>query len=334
MNEDAVRVSRIDWLAAIPSLRLFEAIRLAVSLRVALPVLLLMCLSWLGTDVFSWKSTAPDSADSGRSVLNVSDFELPDYLDTMNRSLTLIATGTWSQFLAGTYLLAITMLLLGFCGIAVMRCVGSRFCTGTGCGLLATVQFSLQHWMSVLLSSLLSWILLGLLCIVYWFLRSIGDATHVGVTAIASLFYIVGCVVLGMGWLLSLAAIAIDRCDGAEALSRGISYVLARWLRVVVYAMVFFLLMTICDEVVSWVSDNAYILTTTMIKPGDPLLAEKWNSDAWTVLHQFGEMVRLSIFLCEIAIAYVLLRNIEDGVSLREIDGGGNIEAASPEAGN
>ncbi|MDA1231103.1 MAG: hypothetical protein O2856_10035 [Planctomycetota bacterium] len=334
MNEDGVRVSRIDWLVAIPSLRLFEAIRLAVSPRVTLPVLLLMCLLWLATDLFRWKTTVLDSTNSVRSVLNVSGFKLPDSLDTMNRSLTLIATGTWSQFFVAVYLLATTMLIQGFCGIAAMRCAGSRFCTGTGCGLAATVRFSLQRWKSVLLSSLLSWTLLGLLCIVYWILRSIGDATHVGVTAIASLLYIVGCVVLGIGWLLSLAAIAIDRCDGAEALSRGISYVLSRWLRVGVYALVFFLLMTICDSVLSWVSDNAYILTTTMKKPDDPLIAIESNSNAWTVLRQFAEMVKLSIFVCKIAITYVLLRNVEDGVSLWEIDGGANFQEVSPAGGN
>ncbi len=31
---------------------------------------------------------------------------------------------------------------------------------------------------------------------------------------------------------------------------------------------------------------------------------------------------RISLLLCEIAIAYVLMRNVEDGVSLREMDGG------------
>lgn len=45
MNDDGVRVTRIDWPTAIPSLRLLEAIRLAVSLRIFVPVLLLMFLA-------------------------------------------------------------------------------------------------------------------------------------------------------------------------------------------------------------------------------------------------------------------------------------------------
>jgi hypothetical protein len=138
----------------------------------------------------------------------------------------------------------------------------------------------------------------------------------------ASLMYVVGCVVLGIGWLLSLAAIAIDRCDGAEALSRGISYVLSRWLRIVVYAIVLCLTLMVCDLAVRWLAEHAYTLASYRQRNTDPLIPDEFRITFWSTLDSFCEMIRLNIFLCEIAIAYVLLRNVEDGVSLREIDGG------------
>ena len=51
-------------------------------------------------------------------------------------------------------------------------------------------------------------------------------------------------------------------------------------------------------------------------------MRDEFRISVLTTLDRFAELIRLSIFICEIAIAYVLLRNVEDGVSLREIDGG------------
>ena len=247
---------------------------------------------------------------------------MPEYLATINEPLSLIATGSAWQFTVGVRALGLWMLILGFCGIAAIRSAGCRFCTGTGSGVIASVRFSLQSWKAILISALLSWILLGLLCVVFRTLFWTGARTHIGITAVASLMYIAGCMVLGISWLLSLAAIAIDRCDGAEALSRGICYVLSRWLRVVAYAIVFCLLMTICDLAVSWFTDNAHLLASaTREKPGH-FIPDEFRTALWKSLHLFSEMIRLSVFLCAIAIGYVLLRHVEDGVSLREIDGG------------
>lgn len=135
--------------------------------------------------------------------------------------------------------------------------------------------------------------------------------TFDSITSLASLLYIVGCLVLGSGWLLSLAAIAIDRCDGAEGLSRGISYVLSRWQRVVIYTITGFVLIAICNIVFWWLASVAI-----------PLTAAAGAQSNASLFKNFAEILRLSVFFCEIAIAYVLLRNVEDGVSLREMDSG------------
>jgi len=322
MNDDGVRVTRMDWLAAIPSLRLLEAIPMAISLRVFVPVLLLMLLAW-GTTEFPGKDfNELRSSHPVRSHVELSDRELPEYLDVINTSLIRVATGTPSQSALGVVTLGWWMLMLGFCGVAAIRSAGCRFCTGTGCGLSACTRLALESWKSIFVSTLLSGILLGLLCVAFRILHWAGTKTHISITAAALLMYIVGCLVLGIGWLLSIAAIAIDRCDGAEALSRGINYVLSRWLRVVVYATVCCLIMAICNLATEWLSDQARALSSSVNWNPDPVLHSQFRISLRSTQDSFGEFIRLSIFLCEIAIAYVLLRNVEDGVSLREIDGG------------
>ena len=322
MNVDGVRVTRIDWLAAIPSLRLVEAIPIAISLRIFVPVLLLMLFTWGTTRLLDEKFTHVRGTNPGRGLLNVSDFELPEYLNMINESLSIVATGSALQAAAGAVTLSLWTLMLGFCGVAAIRSAGCRFCTGMGGGLISSVRFSLQSWKAILISALLSWVLLGLLCAAFWILYQVGTTTHEGISGMASLMYVVGCVVLGIAWLLSLAAISIDRCDGAEALSRGISYVLSRWLRVFVYVTLYCLIMVIFNLVAQWLAEQAHALASSADRNPDPLTREAFRSSVWSTLERLVELIRLSIFMCEIAIVYVLLRNVEDGVSLREIDGG------------
>ena len=320
MNDDGVRVTRIDWPTAIPSLRVLEAIRLAVSLRIFVPVLLLMFLAAGANERLGEKSIEMRAWDSARGLRNVSDFELPDCLNMICDFLTRVATG--STPLTAAAALGFWMLLLGFCGVAAIRSAGCRFCTGSRIGLTAALQLSLHSWKAIFVSASLTWILLGLLCVAFRIGSRIGIWTHISMNAMAALLYLVGCIVLGIGWLLSLAAIAIDLCDGAEALSRGISYVLSQWLRVVLYATALCLTMMVCDLAIHRLTDQACVLATSWHGNPDPLMREEFRTAVGRTLDKFAEMICLSICLCEIAIVYVLLRNVEDGVSLREIDGG------------
>jgi len=311
MNEDGVRVIRIDWLTAVPSLRLCEAVRFAISLHAMLPATLLMW--WAGNPLcqrlMAWNFT--QDLVIRKESINGADPQLSRLLQTLNFKVQLIATGTSLEVLRSFISLAFCMLLFSFCAIPVMRSAGSRFCSGGGNNLLACVKLSLQSWKAILVSSLLSCLLLCFLCVAFRTTRWIGDVTFSGLTLLAALIYVAGVFVLGFGWLLSLAAIAIDRCDGAEALSRGISYVLSRWPRVIIYAFVGYALITVCQTVFRWLARLAHLTI--------------WLADDTSSLNAysgFDEVIRMSIFFCEIAIAYVLLRNVEDGVSLREIDGG------------
>ncbi len=313
MNEDGVRVTRIDWLTAVPSLRLCEAVRCAVSPRALFPAALFAYLFCCSASPFRpWFASRFETDSSGSLTgLSRSVFEMPHFLFSFTANVRLFGSGQLPKSFESFISLAAIMLVFGFCAIPVMRFVGCRICSASSCGLLAGVKLSLQSWKAILTSSILGLMLLTLLCFTFRASRWIGGITFESITSLTVLLYIAGCLVLSSGWLLSLAAIAIDRCDGAEALSRGISYVLSRWQRVVIYTVAGFVLIEICNAVFWWLALIASPLSTVA---GTNPNAELFK--------QFAEVLRISMFFCEIAIAYVLLRNVEDGVSLREIDGG------------
>ena len=325
MNEDGVRVTQIDWRNVIPSLRLLDAISLAASPRVLVPACLLLIGSWLSDWLLADRLAGMYQSDRVRPLISVSSMEFPDFFATINQSLTALAAGSWSQSLSGFVVLAWWMLLLGCFGVAAMRSAGCNFCSGSGSGIVASTRHAARMSKSILLSTLLSWILLAIPCSAFRFLCWTGAMSHAGIIAFGAMLYLLCCVVLGLGWLLSLAAIAVDGCAGAEALSRGICYVLSRWLRIVVYALILSVILIACDLAVSWFSDTASALASRATgSQGDE---HAFRESVWGTLRFFSEIIRLSVCWSGIVVAYVLLRNVEDGVSLREIDGGAKVVA-------
>ncbi len=316
MNEDGVRVTRIDWLTAIPSLRLCDAVRCAVSPRALIPAALFVSL-YLGTaSLFRPSSELPSETNPAGSPsgLRQSMFEMHRLPDSLLANIRVFGNGPMPKVFESYISLAATMLIFSFCAIPVMRFVGCRICSSSSSGLLSGAKLSLQSWKAILTSALLSLILLTILCVTFRTSRWIGSVTFESIESLAALLYVVACIVLSGGWFLSLAAIAIDRCDGAEALSRGISYMLSHWQRVIVYTVVGFMLLEITTAVFSWLAYTA-----------SPLINASTTTQLTETFHQFAHVLRISLLLCEIAIAYVLLRNIEDGVNLREMDGGKTI---------
>lgn len=318
MNEDGIRVTKIDWMAAIPSLRLWEAISLAVSLRVMMPVALLMPVSGFFQ---SWGDSPffVSDPDAAGNILGVQGLKLPV---AFNESLFAAFHGHVSLNASDLVTSWLRTLFFGFCGVAAIRTAGCRFSTGTGPGIVASASHSLQSWKSIFNSTILCSILLMLSQGMFRVLCWTGGLTHTGITAAASLFHSIVCVVLGTGWLLSLGAIAIDRCDGAEALSRGICYVLSRWQRIIAYAGICCLILMLSDFAMLWLTRNSYQLFIEQVGNPDLLTGAETQNSLRRSLEFFRELFRLSLFFCEIAIVYVLLRNVEDGVSMQEIDGG------------
>ena len=321
MNEDGVRVTRIDWLTAVPSLRLCEAVRCAVSPRALIPAALFVSLYLGSASFFRPSSALPSETDPAGSSggLGQSMFEMHRLLDSLLANMGVFGNGPLPKLFESFISLAATMLVFSFCAIPVMRFVGCRICSSSS-GLLAGAKLSVQSWKAILTSALLSLILLTILCVTFRASSWIGSVTFHSIDSLAALLYVIGCFVLSGGWFLSLAAIAIDRCDGADALSRGISYMLSRWQRVIVYTVVGFLLLEITTAVFWWL---AYAASPLIIQT--PLTNASPTAQPTETFRQFAHVLRLSVFLCEIAIAYLLLRNVEDGVSLREMDGGKTI---------
>jgi len=285
---------------------------------VLLPVLLLLASGVLlvpGRSLSDMRDMNPV-----HSGINMPELELP--ANSINGSLLVNLYGRRSLSSVELAKFGLWMLIAGFCGVAAIRTAGCRFSTGTGPGIIASARHSLQSWKSILISTFLCGILLALFWVMFRVLCWTGGLTHSGITAAASMLYLIVCLVLGIGWLLSLAAIAIDRCDGAEALSRGICYVLSRWQRVIVYAAVCCLMLMLTNFVMSWLTGNAYLLTSEPAANPDLLTAAETQNSLRGSIEFLRELFCLSLFLCEIAIVYVLLRNVEDGVSIQEIDGG------------
>lgn len=311
MNEEGLRVTQIDWLSAIPSLRLYQAVRCAVSPRALIPTALFLCLYQGPASLLGDRQSSGFQADSVGQLdyVSKSTFESSRMLGAYVANVSAIGSGTMQKFFEEFLSLSLMMLVFGFCAIPVMRFVGCRICSASASGLLAGAKLSVRSWKAILTSSILALMLLTLMCLTFRMSQWIFASTVDGATAFTALLYFVGCLVLGSGWLLSLAAIAIDRCDGAEALSRGISYILSRWQRVLIYAMAGFVLIEICNRSFGWLVEVASPLTK--------IHGKDLNS---SIFNQFAEALRLSVLSCEIAIAYVLLRNVEDGVSLHEID--------------
>lgn len=322
MNEDGVRVTRIDWLTAVPSLRLCEAVRCAVSPRALIPAALFVYLYLRPASRFHPSSALPLKTDPAGSSggLDQSMFEMHRLLDSLLANMGVFGNGPLPKLFESFISLAATMLAFSFCAIPVMRFVGCRICSSSSSGLLSGAKLSVESWKAILTSALLSLILLTILCVTFRASSWIGSVTFESIESLAALLYVIGCFVLSGGWFLSLAAIAIDRCDGADALSRGISYILSRWQRLIVYTLAGFVLLEITNTVFWWLAHAASPLIIQT-----PLTHASPTAQPPETFQQFAHVLRISLLLCEIAIAYVLLRNIEDGVSLREMDGGKTI---------
>lgn len=319
MNEDGVRVTQIDWFRTIPSLRFFDVISLAISPRVLLTVCALLAASTASHALLEKSRSTQELSETVLPLLRVSYTEVPNIFVSVNQSVTNMAIGNYSQVATGFMQLAWWMMLLGLFGVTVMRSSGSVFCTGAGCGIWNSVRNTARMWRSVGLSTFLFWILLWVVSVLFWFGTWLGANTHVAVATGAAMLHVLGWIVLWTAWLLSLAAIAIDRCDGAEALSRGLCYVLSRWLRVIAYVLVSAVLMEVSSLAVSWFTKNAFVLTMSALRPINP--GSQVNSPILESFKFVSEAWRMSFIFCAISVAYVLLRTVEDGVSMKEMNG-------------
>ena len=321
MNDDAVRVKQIDFCAAVPSLHLLRTIPLALSVQCFVPSLLINLLVAAVPSVFSPNSLSP-SAGVMRDLLPGPLYALLQDADH------LLSEGSASGGMTPVRVLLI-VLTMSFTGIAITRAAGVQFCSNRRTGALRAMRHAARQWkpavVSVSLILLLGFIGLRLFrvgtqaCVVFSGIPSVA-AVMQGALWIYAALLLLAMGITGPGWLLSTASIGVDSCDGAEALSRGINYMLSLFWRCLCFGAIILLL--------SWFSKWAIALLLRLatdvtvrslsIQEDSPVASQFFA--AMSDLIQ--ESVRLSAFFSGISIAYVLLRQFEDNVGLRETDSG------------
>lgn len=232
--------------------------------------------------------------------------------------------------------LLVTMTLAGFAGVTVARFVGMRFCKKLTSGLLTSIRHTGQRWRAVITSTWLTvalFLLAVMLC--RFFVRMVNlpatcdECLVVGsVTWLTTAGTLLTLFVCGIGWLISLAAIGVDQCDGSEALSRGISYVLSRFWLTIVYLTVIVLIAGAGQAILMGLLQGVQRVAAEITGPAENGVADTVSasvtsiSRALTFRNHFISVWTASLLFASQTVIYILLREAEDNVSIRETDGG------------
>jgi hypothetical protein len=321
MNGDAVRVNHLDLRAAFPSLRIMETLKLAFSI----PCLVASGIGvTIGSFVYSEsiKGLPESFGGSGRFPLPVA---IRSALQDVTTILTLASSAGWLCF----FRLIVTFVLLGFTGIAISKTAGVRFCKDQRIGAIRSLVVAAKSWRAGFASTLLTCLIAsaGLLafriqCVVTRMASgSIMEQCADIALWLTAILTIVLLAVLGTGWLLSLSAVGIDSCDGPEALSRGISYVLSQLTRTVCYAAIIFAGVALSSYAMQILLLQAEHLADRSLHDGLVSLrpaSQTFNQFCWFVL----ETWQTSFIGSGIAVCYVLLRRFEDGTDMATMDCG------------
>lgn len=321
MNGDAVRVNHLDLRAAFPSLRILETLKLAFSIP---------CLVASGIGVTIGSFVYSDSIKSLPESLGGSvRFPLPvairSALQDVMTILTLGSSAGWLCF----FRLTVSFALLGFTSIAISKVAGGRFCKDQRIGVIRSLVVSAKSWRVGFVSTLLMCLIAsaGLIAFrIQCFVTRMASGSIIGPCAdiafwLAAILAMVFLAVLGTGWLLSLSAVGIDSCDGPEALSRGICYVLSQLTRTVCYAAVIFAgvalssyAMQILLLLAGYLADRSLHDGLVSLRPA----SQTFDRFGWFVL----ETWQASFVGSGIAVCYVLLRRFEDGTDMATMDCG------------
>jgi len=218
-------------------------------------------------------------------------------------------------------------LVLGFFATAIGRSVSQSFCIQTRSGVLQSLRYAGQHARDVLITTGLIIAFMSFLRLMLQACVLINQTGSFGST-VTGLFwgpiYLLAFALLlvfsvgGSAWTLSLSAIGTDRCTGADALSRCISYLLSHRL----WAIAGLISVGIIATALKWIAHVLLLATHHAI----PQQLSLENSGTLGQLWVFGiamipHAVHLSVFLSGLTILYVLLRQREDGINLEEVDG-------------
>ena len=319
MNKDAVRVNQIDLQAVFPSIRLLESLRAAWSI----PCLIVAALVYAGFKIDVGASVNNESLDL---TATLSPFVSATMAKLIFNIEAIFVYGN-TRGLALVTTLFVRMLCLGFAAVGIARFAALLVNRHERSGILRTIRFMAGSWKPIVVSTCLT-MAIGLIALLLFriagYLSTWGSQgpDAASVLNIAYWLYSLGTLIalytLLTGWLLGLSAIAVDRVDGAEALSRGVSYVLSRFRRTSCFLILIGLIANIAGQVTSWAVTVSGSIARRSISQSSqvlPPLSEGFESFRTCLV----ECVQLSTFCCGLALAYLILRQMTDNVDLREI---------------
>jgi hypothetical protein len=319
MNKDAVRVGQIDLPAVFPSVRLLESLRAAWSI----PCLIVAFLFYAGFQLNTHENFENESPDLTSAVSTFGSATLAQWVF----SIEVILVYGMTRGFAVLGLLVLRMLFLGFAAVGIARFTALLVNRHERSGVLQILRFMAGCWKPIVVSTFLTIaiVLLGVLCFRFagylptWSSRGPNHADALNIVFwLYSLLTLVGLYVVLAGWLLGLSAIAIDGDDGAEALSRGISFVLSRFRRTSCFLILIGLLASVAGKItaVCLTESGRVALRSISKSPQIPPMVSEGVASFQTGL---TECVHLSAFCCGLAIAYLILRQVIDNVDFREI---------------
>jgi hypothetical protein len=345
MNQDPVTIKRIQWSSVFPGLLLFRAMRIACSVQVIIPCVLLIVLCSSGQLLINDLVQSPPVAQA--------PFESQLFSGGMAKwhaqpSLSVSVITGGMRLLTGirTYFLHDVLQVLWFVisvslvGTATARVASNSVAGGTRTGAIRSLLFSCRLWKSSAtaagISLLLMVVLLALNHVAGWIvgIPGIGHGLYallLPLTFLLAVITVLAALVLSIAWLLSLGAVGTDQCGGADALSRSISYVLTHPLRSVVYCLIVGLVAMAGRWLMNLAFSVAGVLVLTysvdgparLVAPDQPPELSTYLTNVWMwLIAQIPQAYQLGIMLTGMCLAYLLLRQQVDGIRLDEQDGG------------
>lgn len=328
-NQDPVSVTHVHWRKLLPWLNLLEAARLSFRMRTLVPAAVLLFASTVGPQ--------PESTSANIGWQWVT---LPGPVAAVLRTVENLAFRPELPDLRSVGVMLWHVLTVGLLGIAIARSSAFDFCSGTRVGATTASKFALQRTAVLLLSTGIAIVLTSffvvpmLAAIGFGQLWSNGDSLPPLLSLTAGIFALLALVagtVCLVGWFLALAAIGTDNCGGSDALSRGINYVLSHpW-----YTLWQLLIVILVSSAARQLADFLLTAGLLLLQSRSPEIFPVPVSDLSTalasdlgvltaqhsLLMQLPKVVQLAGFLSGTTIMYVLLRQEEDGIQLRELDG-------------
>ena len=329
MNQDPVKVDRVEWLRLFPGLSLLQAAGLGFRMRILLPAALCLLVFTARLNIAEILIDVAYSPQQLWIGFGSAAYALPEPVEAVAIGATqFLVSGVLNNPWEFVSVFWSAFVLMAF-GVAMSRSAATEYCIHSRTGVFEALRFSVQHFTASLVSTGVAAgiVMLPLLFIsaAAWVMESTTIGSWLVVISwpavfVGGLLSVTVTIVCLIGWLLSLAAIGTDQCSGADALSRGINYVLSHKLWTTFYFLSVVIISGVAAQLADWLIEAGTTVVHARIDQN--AVDSSTICSAWMVtIQQVPRAVHLGVFISGITIMYVLLRKTEDGVHRREIDG-------------